>query len=480
MTENTSYDLSCVHMVGIGGAGMSGIARILLARGSQVSGSDMKDSQSVFALRTAGAQIAVGHAAENLELSGQLPTVVVTSFAAIPKDNPELAAAHAAGIPVVRRSDVLGALMEGQRAYLLAGTHGKTSTTSMAVAALQKAGQDPSFAIGGQLNRAGTNAHHGTGDVFIAEADESDGSFLTYQPTVAVVTNVEPDHLDYFGTESAYRQVFKDFAARVVQGGYLVLCLDDAGSARLAEELIAAAEQQPVDYHVVGYGSAEAAQAHPSVPALAVIESSEVTAEGTRSTVVVDGHQVDLQVAIPGSHMVLNAVAAVLGGYLLGADLEQLVKGVAEFDGVRRRFEFHGEVNGVEVFDDYAHHPTEVTAVLSAARERLAARAEGRVIAAFQPHLYSRTMAFSEEFGQALSLADEVILLDIFGARENPVEGVDSRIIGEHITSSWTFVPDFSAVPAAVAKIAQPGDMVLTIGAGTVTMLADEIVRELS
>ncbi|KAB1502503.1 UDP-N-acetylmuramate--L-alanine ligase [Corynebacterium sp. 320] len=473
----TSIDLSRVHMVGIGGAGMSGIARILLARDSVVSGSDMKDSQSVFALRTAGASIAIGHAAENLELSGELPTVVVTSFAAIPQDNPELARAKECGIPVVRRSDVLGALMLGYRSFLLAGTHGKTSTTSMAVAALQKAGSDPSFAIGGQLNRAGTNAHHGTGDIFVAEADESDGSFLTYQPTVAVITNIEPDHLDFFGTEKAYRQVFRDFADRVTADGHLVVCLDDPGAAALAEQLVA---DESASVTVVGYGTADAVKAHPQVPALAIITSTTITTKGTIAEIEVDGHATQLHVGIPGAHMVLNATAAVLGGYLLGEDLESLVDGVGEFDGVRRRFEYHGSAGGVEVFDDYAHHPTEVTAVLTAARERLATRDNGRVVVAFQPHLYSRTINFAHEFAEALSLADQVVLLDIFGARENPVEGVDSRIIGEHVTSDWRFVPEFSAVPAAIAEIAQPGDMVLTVGAGTVTMLADEILRELA
>lgn len=476
-TPAPSHDLTRVHMVGIGGAGMSGIARILLARGAKVSGSDMKDSRSILALRSAGAIVETQHAAENLELLGEKPTAVVTSFAAIPQDNPELVAAREAGIPVLRRSDVLAQLMSDRRAFLLAGTHGKTSTTSMAVAALQHAKVDPSFAIGGQLNRAGTNAHHGTGDIFVAEADESDGSFLSYSPQVAVITNVEPDHLDYFGTPEAYRQVFVEFAYRVNDGGALIVCLDDPGAASLAEFLV---DQENFSGKVIGYGTAVAAAAHPTVTAGAIIGSSEVTPEGTRSIVAFGERRAEVSVAIPGHHMVLNAVAAILGGVELGLELDELVDGVASFDGVRRRFENHGSVRGIEVFDDYAHHPTEVTAVLTAARDRVAAAGTtGRVIACFQPHLFSRTMNFAREFGEALSLADEVILLDIFGAREEPVEGVDSRIIGEHVTATWHFVPEFLAVPREVASIAQPGDMVLTIGAGTVTMLADEILREL-
>uniref|UniRef100_UPI00261703BB UDP-N-acetylmuramate--L-alanine ligase n=2 Tax=Corynebacterium sp. TaxID=1720 RepID=UPI00261703BB len=267
-TQPEQIDLSRTHMVGIGGAGMSGIARILLSRGYSVTGSDMKDSRSVLALRAAGAEVAIGHDAANVTGSAELPTVVVTSFAAIPQDNPELTAAREAGTPIVRRSDVLAALMVDRRAFLLAGTHGKTSTTSMAVVGVQAAGLDPSFAIGGQLNRAGTNAHHGTGEIFIAEADESDGSFLSYSPEVAVITNIEPDHLDYYGTEEAYVAIFDEFATKVTPGGYLVCCLDDPGAAALAARVRAAGAEPAV----VGYGTRAAADQHPDIPAAAIIE----------------------------------------------------------------------------------------------------------------------------------------------------------------------------------------------------------------
>lgn len=477
-TPPEQIDLSRTHMVGIGGAGMSGIARILLARGYSVTGSDMKDSRSVLALRAAGAEVAIGHDAANVTGGAELPTVVVTSFAAIPKDNPELTAAREAGIPIVRRSDVLAELMSDRRAFLLAGTHGKTSTTSMAVVGVQAAGLDPSFAIGGQLNRAGTNAHHGTGAIFIAEADESDGSFLSYSPEVAVITNIEPDHLDYYGTEEAYVAIFDEFATKVTPGGYLVCCLDDPGAAALAARVRAAGTAPTV----LGYGSRAAADQHPDIPAAAIIEEMIPDARGTAAKVRFnlpgqEERYEDIRVAIPGAHMTLNGVAAITGGALLGADLEKVIAGVADFDGVRRRFEYHGEAGGVRVYDDYAHHPTEVTAVLTAAKELVEATDAGRIIAVFQPHLYSRTMNFASEFARALSLADEVVLLDIFGAREQPVEGVDSRIIGEKLTCEWHFQPDFSAVAEQVIGIAKPGDVVLTIGAGTVTMLADEILR---
>lgn len=473
-----TIDLSRVHLIGIGGAGMSGVARILLARGKTVTGSDAKDSRTLLPLRAVGARIAVGHAAENLELSGELPTVVVTSFAAIPQDNPELARAREEGIPVIRRSDLLGELLEGNRQVLIAGTHGKTSTTSMAVVAMQAASMDPSFAIGGQLNKAGTNAHQGTGDAFIAEADESDASLLRYKPEIAVVTNIEPDHLDFFKTPEAYFQVFDDFAARIVEGGTLVVCLDDEHAAALGERSVARG------INVVGYGTESAAAAHPRVPAMAQILSSSVVPEGTRATLNIDGREVEVTLQIPGDHMVLNGAAALLSGYLLGGDLDRLTQGLSDFSGVRRRFEYHGTVAhgdfaGASVYDDYAHHPTEVEAVVTAARERVEAAGTGRVIVAFQPHLYSRTLEFTREFAATLSLADSAVVLDIFGARETPVEGVTSRVITEEMTIPVIYEPNFSAVPERVAEIAGPGDIILTMGAGSVTMLAPEILTRL-
>ncbi len=488
-TEPTTdpVDLSRVHLVGIGGAGMSGVAHILIDRGSTVTGSDVKDSLPVRALRARGALIGVGHDASHLELSGELPTVVVTSFAAIPQDNPELARAKAEGIPVLRRSDILGELMEGRTQILFAGTHGKTSTTSMAVVALQAAGEDPSFAIGGQLNRAGTNAHHGRGDAFVAEADESDASLLRYKPDVAVVTNIEPDHLDFFGDAETYFRVFDDFADRVQAGGHLVVCLDDAH----AVECGARAMERGIT--VLGYGTAEAAAANPTIPVGAVVTGEEIAGAALRVTVdlTVGGHsrQLGYTMAIPGRHMVLNSAAALLAGTLAGADPAKLAEGLSGFSGVRRRFELKGTVPagpyaGTRVYDDYAHHPTEVTAVLTAARGMVESEGRGaRVVVCFQPHLYSRTTAFAAEFAEALSLADALVVLDIFGARETPVEGVDSRVITDRIDADGTdvrFVRDFSAAPEAVRDLVRPGDLVLTMGAGTVTMLGDEILASLA
>jgi len=302
-------DLSRVHLIGIGGAGMSGVAHILLDRGATVTGSDAKDSRPVRALKAKGAKVALGHDEAHLELSGELPTAVVTSFAAIPQDNPELVRAKREGVPLLRRSDLLAELMEGRTQLLLAGTHGKTSTTSMAVVALQAAGQDPSFAIGGQLNRAGTNAHHGQGEVFVAEADESDASLLRYSPDVAVITNIEPDHLDFYGTREAYFKVFDDFADIAKN---IVVCLDDEHAAACGERAIERG------LTVYGYGTEEAAKRHPSVPAAAVIteerQEGEHTAVGVRLRTPDVSGEVTYSMAIPGRHMVLNSAAALLGG----------------------------------------------------------------------------------------------------------------------------------------------------------------------
>lgn len=479
--EPDQVDLSRVHLIGIGGAGMSGVARILLARGATVTGSDMKDSAVVHDLRTQGATIAVGHAAENLELSGALPTVVVTSFAAIPQDNPELVRAHEAGIPVIRRSDLLGELLSGYTQVLLAGTHGKTSTTSMTVVAMQAAGVDPSFAIGGQLNRAGTNARHGSGTVFVAEADESDASLLRYAPDVAVITNIEPDHLDYFGSADAYFKVFDDFADRVTADGHLVVCVDDEHAAACG----ARALERGIN--VVSYGTAAACAHHAHIPAGVIVTSEQIEGDSVTVTAQLETGEVRYTLAVPGRHMVLNSAAALLCGVLVGADPAKLAEGLSQFTGVRRRFELKGQVNegpfaGTRVYDDYAHHPTEVAAVLTAAREQVTAEGAGaRVVVCFQPHLYSRTQEFATEFAEALSLADACVVLDIYGARETPIEGVSSQTITDQIppTTQVRLEPDFAAAPETVKSLTQPGDVVFTMGAGTVTQLGKEILAAL-
>ncbi|MGO4203089.1 UDP-N-acetylmuramate--L-alanine ligase [Rhodococcus sp. TAF43] len=478
MNEQLPAGLERVHMVGIGGAGMSGIARILLSRGGQVSGSDAKESRGVLALRARGAVVRIGHDASALDLLPGGPTAVVTTHAAIPKDNPELVEAAKRGIPVILRPAVLASLMRGHRTLLVSGTHGKTSTTSMLVVALQHCGFDPSFAVGGELNEAGTNAHHGSGEVFVAEADESDGSLLQYDPDVVVVTNIEADHLDFFGSSEAYVQVFDDFVARIAPDGLLVACLDDPGSAALARRTVESGSA----VRVVGYGTAEAAASAGPVPVGVELLSWEARDVGGVAHIRFAGEVEPrtLRLGVPGKHMALNALAALLAGVDAGASVDELLEGLAGFGGVHRRFQLTGRERGVRVFDDYAHHPTEVRAVLGAARELVDNDGrQGRVVVVFQPHLYSRTVTFAQEFGEALDLADEVVVLDVYGAREEPIPGVSGALVAQALTKPVHYQPDRSQVPRQLAGLVEPGDVLITMGAGDVTMLGGPILDAL-
>lgn len=476
--------LARVHMVGIGGAGMSGLARILLSRGGQVSGSDGKSSRAVLDLRARGAHARIGHDPSALDELDGGPTVVVTTQAAIPNDNPELVEARRRGIPVLYRPQVLAQLMDGYRTLLITGTHGKTSTTSMAVVALQHCGADPSFAIGGELNESGTNAHHGSGEVFVAEADESDGSLLQYRPDVVVVTNIEADHLDFFGTEEAYVQVFDDFTELIRPGGALVVCLDDPGAAALGGRTREALAARSVT--VLGYGAGDQSALAPGVPNVGRLAQVRPRGTGSSVQVTLDAPVVPapvdrgMSVALPGGHMALNAVGALLGVLAVAPTVQAatVIDGIEGFGGVHRRFEFRGTAGGVTLYDDYAHHPTEVRAVLTAARE-VVTEVGGRVVAVFQPHLYSRTEEFAVQFAQALSLADEVVVADVYGAREEPRPGVTGRLISDAVTVPAEFVASVSDLPAAVAARAQVGDVVLTIGAGDITMQALPILAAL-
>jgi UDP-N-acetylmuramate--alanine ligase len=453
-------ELGAVHFVGIGGAGMSGIARILLARGVPVSGSDRRDTPTLLALRALGARIAVGHDAAHL---GDADTVVVST--AIRADNPELSAARERGLRVLPRAVALASVMAGRRSIAVAGTHGKTSTTSMLTVAVQACGVDPSFAIGGDLNESGSNAHAGEGDVFVAEADESDRSFLLLSPFGAIVTNVEADHLDNYGDLAAVEQAFDRFLQTVDPKGFVVVCADDPGAARLRGVDCAA--------RLRTYGRAEDADLR--------LLDLDVAAEGTSYTAVVDGAVLGrVRIRLPGEHMALNSAAALLAGLELGLPADGLLDGLARFGGVHRRFELKGVAAGVRVFDDYAHHPTEVSAQLRAAR---AVAGSGRLVVAFQPHLYSRTREFAAGFGAALGLADEVVVMDVYGAREDPVPGVTGAMVAEAVplpADRVLFEPSWSAAAPALAARARPGDLVLTMGAGDVSMVGPEVLEALS
>ncbi|HSS25134.1 MAG TPA: UDP-N-acetylmuramate--L-alanine ligase [Mycobacterium sp.] len=462
-------ELARVHMVGIGGAGMSGIARILLDRGGQVSGSDAKESRGIHALRARGALIRIGHDESSLDLLPGGATAVITTHAAIPKTNPELVEARRRGIPVMLRPAVLAKLMDGRTTLMVTGTHGKTTTTSMLIVALQHCGRDPSFAVGGELGEAGTNAHHGSGDCFVAEADESDGSLLEYTPNVAVVTNIETDHLDFYGSADAYLQVFDSFVERLAPGGALVVCTDDPGAAALAHRSAA------LGIRVLPYGSP------PAQDLAGTLLWWEQQGTGAVAHIQLAGepHPRVMRLSLPGRHMALNALGALLAAIEIGASADEVLDGLAGFEGVRRRFELVGTAASVRVFDDYAHHPTEISATLAAVRTVLEQSGDGRSLVVFQPHLYSRTKAFAAEFGRALDAADEVFVLDVYGAREQPLAGVSGASVAEHVSVPVRYLPHFSAVAEEVAAAAGPGDVIVTMGAGDVTLLGPEIVTAL-
>jgi UDP-N-acetylmuramate--alanine ligase len=461
----TGVDLSGrVHIVGIGGAGMSGIARILVARGARVSGSDARDSKRLVALRALGVDARVGHDGANVEGAD-----VVLISTAIKATNPEVVAAERLGIPVVSRADALAALMAGSRGIAVAGTHGKTTTTSMLTIAIQHCGLDPSYAIGSELNDSGANAHQGSGDLFVVEADESDGSFLVLPAIVGIVTNVEADHLDHWGTFEAVERAFLDFAVGIRDaGGFVVACADDPGALRLAESARAAG----VDVRTYG--------AEPGADY--VVSDLQTSGRGSSATITGPGNEpaVRLDLSVPGTHNVLNATAALVAGVGLGLDADVLVDGLAEFTGTRRRFDFKGEVHGIRVFDDYAHHPTEIAATLRAAREVVG---EGNLVVAFQAHHYYRTAMFVEEFGQALGLADQVVVLEVYAPGEKPIPGASGQSMAGHVpldADRVVFEPSWSAVAGHLAARAEPGDIVMTLGAGDIVLLGSEVLELLA
>jgi len=449
------------HFIGIGGAGMSGIAKILAQRGAAVAGSDAKESATADALRALGATVHIGHAAEHL--ADDASCVVVSS--AIRQDNPELARAAELGIPVVHRSDALAALMGGLRPIAVAGTHGKTTTTSMLAVSLTELGLKPSYAIGGDLDAPGSNALHGDGDIFVAEADESDRSFHKYAPEVAIVLNVELDHHANYASMDEIYESFVTFADRIVEGGTLVISADQDGARELTRQVAGTVR-------TVTYGEAEDAD----------VRVLSIVAQGLKSqvTVVLDGRELTFTVSVPGRHYALNAVAALAAGAALGVPAAELAPALAAYTGVKRRLQLKGEVAGVQVIDSYAHHPTEMTADLEAMR---AAAGDARIVVVYQPHLFSRTQELGKEMGDALALADASLVLDIYPAREDPIPGITSELIIEAARAAGaevTAVPDKGEVPSLVAGMAKPGDLVLTMGAGDVTDHGPLILDRLS
>ena len=449
-----------VHFIGIGGAGMSGIARIMLAKGFTVSGSDKSDSPVLKSLSALGAKIYIGHAADNIK---DCQLVVVSS--AILENNPELLLAQSKGIQVTARAQALAWLMSDLTSIAVAGTHGKTTTTAMLTVALQSAGVDPSFAIGGTINTAGTNAHNGSGSIFVAEADESDGSFLAYKPSGAIITNVELDHVDHFADEEAVFKVFEQFIDSIKQDGFLVACGDDLG----VQKLLSRVDRKDLRVILYGEGSSNDFK----------IDRIHLAPKTSVATVSSTGRKIgELNLVVVGKHNLLNALAAFAAGVALSISEEKLLVGLKSFTGTRRRFELKGEVSGIKVIDDYGHHPTEISVTLTAAKNLAQG---GKVIVVFQPHRYSRTAAFASEFSAALSEADFTYLLEVYAASEAPIPGISALNISKGMDSSRvTFEPSMPKVVEEVSKRAKSGDVILTLGAGDVSSLGEPILQAIA
>jgi UDP-N-acetylmuramate--alanine ligase len=448
-------DLGDVHFIGIGGSGMSGIAVMFLAAGHRVTGSDIRDTQTVARLREAGAVVEIGHDAAHL---GDADTVVVTG--ALWQDNPEYVEARRRGLPVLHRSQALAHLIRSRRLVAVAGAHGKTTSTGMIVHGLLAAGRDPSFVNGGVVQALGTGARPGADELFVVEADESDGSFLLYDAAVALVTNVDADHLDHYGSEEAFEQAFVDFAGAASE--LVVVSADDPGAravtARLDHPRIATFGESPD----------------------ATVRIDDVGTSGPVGFAIVhDGARYDVQLQVAGRHNALNAAGAfaVLTG--LGVEPADAVRGLEAFAGTERRFELHDTVRGVRVYDDYAHHPTEVAAALQTARS---VAGTGRVIAIHQPHLYSRTRLMAGEFAEVYErLADHTVVLDVFGAREDPEPGVTGALVADRFAdpSRVDYLPDWSRAAERAAALAHDGDLVMTLSCGDVYRIIPQVVAEL-
>ena len=465
MSTQTNYSLTDlaklkIHFIGVGGAGMSGIARIMLAKGFSISGSDKSESAMLTSLKALGAEIFIGHASQNL---GDAQMVIISS--AINESNAELLAAKAKGLPIIARATALAWLMSESTSVAIAGTHGKTTTTAMLTVALQSAGLDPSFAIGGTINTAGTNAHSGTGTIFVAEADESDGSFLAYKPTGAIVTNIELDHVDHFPNEDAVFAVFEQFVSSIKQGGFLVACGDDAGVNNLLKRI----KRTDLQIYLYGKGTSNDFR----------IDKIHLAPKGSSSVVSSTGRKVgELNLAVAGEHNLLNGLAAFAAASALGAAETKVLDGLASFTGTKRRFELKGEVGGVKVIDDYGHHPTEVNVTLTTAKNLAQA---GRVIVIFQTHRYSRTAAFATQFSTSLALADFTYLLEVYAASEKPLPGVSSLLIAKAMNPQQVkFEPSMIEVVNEVVAMAKSGDVILTLGAGDVSSLGEPILQALA
>ena len=449
-----------IHFVGIGGIGMSGIAEVLLNLGYKVSGSDLRHSETTERLASLGGEIHIGHARENL-----VDVNVVVTSTAVRDDNPEVVEAQARLIPVIPRAEMLAELMRMKYGIAIAGTHGKTTTTSMVATVLTHGGIDPTIVIGGKLNTLGSNAKLGQGKFLVAEADESDGSFLKLSPTIAVVTNIDADHLDFYSGIEEIKDIFVDFINKIPFFGLAVLCLDDRNVAEVIPR---------VKKRFITYGLSTQAD----------IRASQIRLAGnsTSFTTHYKGDRMgEISYSMPGAHNVLNALACIAVAMELDVPFEQIREGFAQFGGVGRRFQIKGEVREIMVVDDYGHHPTEIRATLAAAKNGWPDR---RLVVAFQPHRYTRTKELFDEFVTAFYDADILILTDIYAASEKPIEGVSSDVLASairrHGQKDVTYIADRDAISGHLAGIVQPGDIVLTLGAGNIWQAGEALLEQLA
>lgn len=447
--------LGAVHFVGIGGAGMSGIASLFVDAGIPVTGSDLRGGASVDALKARGVPVAIGHDAANV---GSADTVVVTG--AIAEDNPEYLDARSRGIPVIHRAQALAWLTNRGRLVAVAGAHGKTTSTAMIVTALLRLGADPSFVNGGVIRALGVSAAHGSSDIFVVEADESDGSFLLYDTSVVLITNVDPDHLDHYGTREAFEDAFVSFARSADE--LVVISADDPGAVAVSAKLAGAS--------VLTFGQSQAAD----------VRLHSVEAGATVSfTLSWRGSEYSTALTVAGLHNAINAAGAfgVLVG--LGFDPRASLDAIATFEGAERRFEFRGEVDGIRVFDDFAHHPTEVAAALAGAR---GVAGGGRIIPIFQPHLYSRTREMADLFASTLEqLADHTIVVPIYGARQDPEPGVTGELITErfHDQGAVRYIENWQQAADYAASVARPGDIIVPMGGGDIHLIIPQVLAAL-
>lgn len=454
-TQQVPEDLGTVHFVGIGGSGMSGIARILLGMGHKVTGSDLRDTDAVATLRALGAEIFIGHDAKHL---GNPDTVVVTS--ALWPTNPEYLLAKERGIPVIHRSQALAYLTSKKRVIAVAGAHGKTTSTGMIITGLLGLGEDPSFVNGGVIASLNASSASGSGDLFVIEADESDGSFLHYDTAIALITNVDADHLDHYGSEEAFEAEFGRFAQGAKE--FVAISSDDPGAVRVSKLIR--------DKRIISFGTA----------AEATVRLFAVDASGARVSFAVEyegvAHRATLNV--PGEHNAINAAGAFAVLVGLGYEPAAALAAISQFGGTERRFQLHGEARGVKVYDDFAHHPTEVSAAIKAAR---AVVGEGKLITVFQPHLYSRTRIMAKEFAEALSASDEVVVLDIYAAREDPEPGVTGALVSDAFKNQKQvhYVPLWDDVPAVAAGLAGKGDFIMTMGCGDIYRMVPALLEAL-